>query len=151
MIRRQASILSRDGDLVRVHIHQTPGCQACAQGRGCGFGLVGRLSNRPDIEFQVRSGAIPTARPGLNGTATLRASRLVQLTLLAYGLPLTGLLTGALAGTWLLGPSWQPLLALAGVGCAVLAGRKILRNRFPDTEDFLSLDFEHADNATDSG
>ena len=100
MIEEQATVIAVSDELAEVATTRHSACGSCAASSGCGTSfpqrrLTFRLHNRID----ARVG--DTVIVGLNEGALQRSS------LLLYGLPLVGLLAGAIAGE-------QVAAALAG-------------------------------------
>lgn len=91
MIEERAIVTSVDGEQVFIQALNMGNCQRCAEGRGCGGGLLGRLARH-------RQYSIPAATQvkglqtgdavvvGIGGDALLRASAIVYL------LPLVGMI-----------------------------------------------------------
>ena len=55
MIRESATVLRVQGSMVWVSCRNQTGCQRCAEGRGCGGGLLGRLLGDRLREIRVVS------------------------------------------------------------------------------------------------
>lgn len=108
-----------------VSVDRAFGCARCAAGRGCGAGLLAVQSRLID----VRLVAGLALRPGDEVRLALAPSSLLRAALLAYGLPLAGLVT-ALGIAWYLKQSLadRPAVALAAVGlvAGLLVGRHFL-------------------------
>lgn len=121
-VRRGAS-----GTRVTVDVDTTAVCPRCAEGKGCGAGLFGGRRQRRRIEAAfaadtaVASGDL--VRLHLEPRSLLRAS------LIVYGWPLAGALSGAVAGyASAAGDTAAALLALLGLAAgAVLAQRRLAR------------------------
>ncbi|KPK59157.1 MAG: SoxR reducing system RseC family protein [Gammaproteobacteria bacterium] len=84
MITEPATVLRVDGDIVWVRCEAQQGCRRCAEGRGCGGGLLGKLLG--DRLRTVRAGrgdfrlaAGETVVIGLAETALVRASVVMYL------------------------------------------------------------------------
>lgn len=101
-------------------------CRACMEGRGCGAGVFAALSGRresvvcvPGDHAGLRAG--DSVVLGLDDRQFLRAAARL------YGLPLTGLVGGVLAGAMLAGAAedWAVLAgAIAGLGIAFYRQRR---------------------------
>lgn len=109
--------------VVLIAVEPVPACRRCMEGRGCGAGLM-FASGATEI-------AVP-APPGLElvpGDAVelrLPAEALLRVALLAYGLPLAGLLLAA-AGAALTGAG--DLMTVLAAGFGTLAGALAARRR----------------------
>ncbi|MCR9090826.1 SoxR reducing system RseC family protein [Algiphilus sp.] len=97
MIEERAIVTSVDGDQVFIQALNMGNCQRCAEGRGCGGGLLGRLARHRQYSIPatsqikgLQSGDAVVV--GIGGDALLRASAMVYL------LPLIGMIAlGAFA------------------------------------------------------
>lgn len=109
-----------------VQCESQAGCARCAAGEGCGAGLFARLLRGRLQELPVRLSASAAREPvpgewvliGLSTSAVQNASFLM------YGLPLVGLLVGAVSGSIALGSMGLVSLAL-GNDLAALLGAVI--------------------------
>lgn len=132
MIEEQAEVTAIDADGAWVACRAQAGCARCAEGRGCGGGLLGRwLGDRLHRVYVIHQGGLAVGDCvviGLDERAVLRAA------LLVYGVPLGALLAGAWLGHVLYA---SDLAALAGAALGLLVGfgwvrafsRKIRRHR----------------------
>ncbi len=101
-------------------------CARCVAGKGCGAGLVGGSSEPRRIDALISSGV--DVREGDEVRIELAADDLLHASLLAYGLPLVGALTGAgIAWTLGLGDLASAAVALGGIAVGLLFGRHRLR------------------------
>lgn len=118
------TVISAQGAFARIAVDGQPTCQACAQQAGCGLGPLLTMfgANR------ARVLDVPNSRPeplqaGDRVRVSLRGRRLAAFAALAYGMPLAGLLGGAvLATVWMpgAGDGVAVIGALAGAGAAGL-------------------------------
>jgi sigma-E factor negative regulatory protein RseC len=94
----ERAIVSRIGDgAVWVKPFGVESCPRCAEGRGCGGGVLGRLVGRARPEVQV-GGDIAGLRSGDNVIVGVEESALMQASLWVYLVPLVGMFTaGAFA------------------------------------------------------
>lgn len=126
MITERARVLRVSADTAWVQCESQSGCARCAAGEGCGGGLFARLLRGRLQELPV---ALPPALAGrlLDGEHVLigLSARAVQsASLLLYGLPLAGLLAGAVAGELLAGGDAAALAGtVAGMGAGLLLAR----------------------------
>ena len=107
-----------------VEVDASVSCARCAEGRGCGAGLLGRSSGSRRVDARIASGL--TVREGDEVRIELAPSNLLQAAMIVYGLPLAGAVLGAglayLAG---LGELYAAMAALGGI----LAGLMVARLR----------------------
>lgn len=102
-------------------------CKRCAEGRGCGGGLLGRLLG--DRLHRVRATSqVQNLAAGDRVELSLSELALVTGASQAYGLPLLGFIGLPLAAFWLFGISGDFLLlltGLAGLLLGVLLARRL--------------------------
>lgn len=91
MIEERAIVTNVDGEQVFIQALNMGNCQRCAEGRGCGGGLLGRLARHRQYSIPastqvkgLQSGDAVVV--GIGGDALLRASAIVYL------LPLVGMI-----------------------------------------------------------
>ncbi len=128
-----ATVLSIDEQGVTVSVDAALGCARCAAGKGCGAALLGGR-RRPRVLTLERPPGMDL-HEGDRVDLTLAPERLLQASLLAYGLPLAALVLLPLAAETLWGPYGDgelALLAAGGLVGAIVAGRRLLaRDRCP--------------------
>lgn len=128
LITERARVLRVADGVAWVQCESQAGCARCAAGEGCGAGLFSRLLRGRLQELPVRLPGNLEREPfsgewvliGLSTAAVQNAS------LLMYGLPLAGLLGGAVAGS--LGAG-NDLFALLGALAGMTAGFVLARWR----------------------
>ena len=97
MIEEKAIVSRLDGAEVWVRAFGPESCERCAEGRGCGGGVLGRLINRRRPEVRVR-GALDGLRNGDAVIVGVEESVVMQASLWVYMVPLAGMfLAGAFA------------------------------------------------------
>lgn len=101
------------------------GCVACAEGRGCGGGILGRLVESRREPLRLPRPDFPCA-PGQQLWLRLEGRTLRQIALWTWGAPALGLLMLALALDTLPTP-WNGVLALGIAAAAVLGPRRAAR------------------------
>ena len=107
-----------------IIVEGTPPCARCAEGRGCGAGIFTGRDGRQHVRLAVpRDVDIAVGDPV---TVSMSGRSLLTASILAYGVPLLGLLAGALSAA-LFSASEGVALVLAGAGLA--AGVAISRRR----------------------
>jgi sigma-E factor negative regulatory protein RseC len=118
MIEERA-IVSRVGDgAVWVKPFGVESCPRCAEGRGCGGGVLGRLVGRTRPEVQV-GGGISDLRSGETVIVGVEESALMQASLWVYLVPLVGMFT---AGAFAHGLLQAHDLLVAAFGLTGLVG-----------------------------
>lgn len=107
-------------------------CRACEEGRGCGAGVFAGLLSRSESSFEIpRTSGLNSGDRVVLG---LDERHLLSGAARLYGLPLAGLMTGALAGALAGGANSDPAVlagALAGLAAA-LWGRRRTREWTPE-------------------
>jgi sigma-E factor negative regulatory protein RseC len=122
--------VSSVGDGVATVVVDAPvACARCAAGKGCGAGLLAGEPKARQVEVRIPSGM--TLEYGDSVTLGIAPRYLLRAAMLAYGLPLIGLL--AFCGiAWTSGVVGNDLAAvpyaLAGLYAGILAGRRLLAN-----------------------
>lgn len=112
-----------------IAVDPVPACRRCMAGRGCGAGLM-YAPGTTEITVPAPSGL--SLAPGDIVELRLPAAALLRSAILAYGLPLAGLLLAA-AGAALAGASEPATVLAAGIGlvAGVLAARRRLSRICP--------------------
>ena len=123
MICQSGRVVRLDERAATVAVAPVTGCERCAEGRGCGLGLFSGLLGRRVLEITVPSR--PDLQVGQPVRLEINPSALVVASLLAYGIPLLGLLLGLASGVWL-GSELAGLGAgVVGAGVGFLFTRKL--------------------------
>ncbi|GBF30857.1 hypothetical protein MnTg04_00808 [bacterium MnTg04] len=113
MIRESGCVVRIAGPFAWVSCESRAGCERCAEGKGCGGGLLSRLLG--DRLFQLR---VPvSAGIGVGDQVQLGISEgaLLGAACLMYLLPLLALISGALIGDFLGGDGLALLLGSLGL------------------------------------
>lgn len=124
-----ARITAVHGDRVSLIVDAPLACARCAAGKGCGAGLLGRRAAAKAFELPRPAGLELCV--GDEVTLDIQPERLLQASIWAYGLPLAAMLLGPVVAHWLWGPlsdSQLALASLAGLGLAIVVGRRLLVN-----------------------
>ena len=126
MITERAIVRRADGTQVELELERDSSCGGCELRDGCGVGALGRLLGRRRKSLRVDT----TRRlaPGDRVLLALPERALVRLSLLLYGLPLVGLLGGALLPA-LLWPGAPDAVAVVGGAAGFCVGAKIASRR----------------------
>lgn len=107
-----------------VEVDASVTCARCAQGKGCGAGLLGANTGSRRVDALIGAGL--TVREGDEVRIELAPSDLLRASAIVYGLPLSGAILGAsLAYLSGLGEIYTALTALGGI----LAGLAVARVR----------------------
>jgi sigma-E factor negative regulatory protein RseC len=123
-VERIGVVVHVTADSISVRCDRTSGCALCARGFGCGGGLLGALAGGPPLLRVPRQ----NQRVGIGDRVrvALPAGRVGSLAAAAYGLPLAGLVLGALAATSLpalAGDAGTAVGGLAGLLCGGMFAR----------------------------
>ncbi|MCP1726671.1 sigma-E factor negative regulatory protein RseC [Natronospira proteinivora] len=126
MIREQGRIVRTQAGRAWIEARSRLDCPRCAEGRGCGGGLLGRW-------LGDRLNRVEAANPDNHPSGSwvelgLDERDLFIAALLVYLPPLFGLLLGATLAQVFLGlaEGWVVLLALLGLALGLLPGRALL-------------------------
>lgn len=126
----QGRIVSIDRDHNRnvvVEVEATVACRRCAEGKGCGAGLL----NGPPQDRQVSALLVDglVVGDGDRVSLDLAPRNLLQAAIIVYGYPLAAAILAALLALGLgLGDLAAAACALVGIGAGVLLARLRLRN-----------------------
>ena len=96
MIEEQARVVAIADDEAEVATMRHSACGGCEAKNGCGTSLLAAWVPRRQLTFRLRNGI--DARVGDTVIVGLNEGALQRSSLLLYGLPLIGLLAGAIAG-----------------------------------------------------
>jgi sigma-E factor negative regulatory protein RseC len=133
VIVERATVIEIDGDDALVRCHAQAGCQRCAQGRGCGGGIMAKwLGDRLQA---VRVGTDGLAlRPGDEVAIALEERGLVQASAAVYLVPLLAAMAGAAAAGLGTAGGDGPAVAgaIAGFCGGVAWSRRFARRRQDD-------------------
>ncbi len=101
-------------------------CARCAEGKGCGAGLLGRTSGSRRVDALVTSDL--KVQEGDEVRIELAPGNVLQASLIVYGLPLAGAVLGAaLAYFSALGELYAAMAALGGILAGIAVARRRLR------------------------
>lgn len=96
MIEEQARVVAVAGDMAEVATLRHSACGHCAAKNGCGTSLLAAWFPQRELTFRLRNPV--DARVGDTVVIGLNEDALQRSSLLLYGLPLIGLLGGAIVG-----------------------------------------------------
>lgn len=109
-----------------VQVDATISCARCAEGKGCGAGLLGGNAGPRRVDALVGSGL--TIDEGDEVRIELAPTNLLRASMIVYGLPLTGAVAGALISHLLgLGDLYAAITGLGGVIVGLYVARLRLR------------------------
>ncbi len=102
-LRVPATVMAVEGQRVRVLADPQGGCQACAEGRGCGGGVLGKLiaSRRRPLEVGITDFPV---REKQRVWLVMDAQLLSRLALWTWGMPVAALVIAAMVGEQLPAP-----------------------------------------------
>ena len=123
MITEPAIVRRAVGPRVELELQRDSSCGGCELRDGCGVGALGRLLGRRRKSLLVDTDR--SLRPGDRVLLGMPEAALVRLSLLVYGLPLAGLLGGALLPA-LLWPAAPDALAVACGAAGFAVGAKLV-------------------------
>jgi len=105
-----------------VEVDASINCARCAEGKGCGAGLLGRSSGSRRVEALIAVGL--AVGEGDEVRIELAPSNLLQASMIVYGLPLSGAVLGAaLAYFSGLGELHAAMAALGGIFAGLTVAR----------------------------
>lgn len=128
-------VVSASGTSVLVTSIDRAACARCANGQGCGGGVLGRLVRRSGpLQVLADNHCGQTLRTGDAVVIGLRDEALVGASLLVYLVPLLGMMAGAAMGHALnLGADW--VVACLGIGGLLLGFAVVaMRSRQPQVQ-----------------
>lgn len=127
MITERGRICQLEDGRAWIECQSSGGCERCARGQGCGGGVLGALLG--DRLHRVRASAAGhELRVGDQVEIGISETALVTGAVVVYGLPLAGLLGGAVGAGMLADFSSDGLTlagALAGLALAVVTSRRL--------------------------
>ncbi len=126
-LRVPATVIAVEGRRVRVIADPQAGCQACAEGRGCGGGVLGKLvaTRRRPLEVPATTFSV---QPKQRVWLVMDAQLLGRLALWTWGVPVVALVIAAVVGEQLPSPVGWLLAAaifMAGLVAPRLASRQL--------------------------
>lgn len=109
-----------------VEVDASINCARCAEGKGCGAGLLGRTSGSRRVDALITSGL--KVREGDEVRIELAPGNLLQASMIVYGLPLAGAVLGAGVAYFSgLGELYAAMAALGGILAGLMVARLRLR------------------------
>ena len=109
-----------------VEVDASVTCKRCAEGKGCGAGLLGAKTGQRRVDAIVDGGLVVSE--GDEVRIELSPSNLLQASTIVYGLPLTGAIAGAAVSYFIgLGELFGAATAFGGLVIGIVAARRRLR------------------------
>jgi sigma-E factor negative regulatory protein RseC len=128
MLTETGRVVGLESDALWVETIRRSTCGTCAAQKGCGHGLLNRISDGKRGYIRVMPGEYPVEHYKINDQVQISIPEEVILrgSFIAYGLPLVGMLAGAMAAVnWLQGN--QDLLAVGGAVVGLVVGYAMVR------------------------
>lgn len=129
MIDAPGTIISLDGEYALVNIDET-GCGRCHEEGGCGGNNIGKMFCGAPRTFRVLNPGHSAI--GDRVTVVIAEGAVRRSAVLAYGLPLVALFSGALLGSVLAGETGAIVGSISGLSCAWLGLRYAQLRGSPD-------------------
>jgi len=129
MEKAVGQILSLADSTATVSVDIGTACARCRAGKGCGAALLQDPDRRVNIDVELPADA--GFRVGDRISLTISPIYLLRAAILAYGVPLAGILAAlATASVFggISGDGQAVLYALGGLAAGLLASRRLLRN-----------------------
>lgn len=128
LITERARVLRVADGVAWVQCESQSGCARCAAGEGCGGGLFAKLlrGRLEELPVTLPADRVRDPLPGDWLLIGLSTSAVQSASLLMYGLPLAGLLAGAMGSAFMLA---NDLVALAGALLGLSAGLWLARRQ----------------------
>lgn len=99
MIEEQGVVVALHEDRAEVRIQRRGGCDGCGASAGCGTALIDRFFGRRSVSLRVRN--LVGAQVGDRVVIGVSEGGLLRAALVAYLVPILGLVAGAILGQWL--------------------------------------------------
>ena len=133
MIREPATVVSVSGSEIWVSCDAQQACPRCAEGRGCGGGLLGGLL-RDRLRLVRAIGDAGNLASGDRVVIGLAETVLLKAAATMYLLPLAGVVIGALIGSQFAGAGEAGTIigAVAGLATALVFVRRYGEGRVTD-------------------
>lgn len=111
-----------------VEVDASVSCARCAEGKGCGAGLLGRTPGSRRVDALIAGGL--TVGEGDEVRIELASSNLLRASMIVYGLPLSGAVLGAALAHFV---GLAELYAAMSAAGGMLAGLMLARLRLRKT------------------
>lgn len=129
MLKQSARVIEIRPDAVRVCTRAATHCTRCAQGKGCGGGLIGALIARGDTSMLAAHTNPANTQVGDQVTVQLPERALLEAAALAYLLPLCTMLLALALAVWsgVTSDALSAAVALSGLLLGAYLARQIVR------------------------
>ena len=123
-----ARVIALEADALWVETVRRSTCGGCAARKGCGHALLDRTLGVQRGRIRALPGQLDSSQYRIGDQVLLDIAdhSILRGSLVAYGLPLLGMVSGALAAVQLL-PGNGDLLAVLGAAAGLLAGYALVR------------------------
>ncbi|MCH7881112.1 MAG: SoxR reducing system RseC family protein [Proteobacteria bacterium] len=130
MIRETATVTRLEGSQAVIDIQRQSVCDHCELNNGCGTGAIGRLLGHRSKSFKITNEK--DLKPGDQVILGIQEKAYLNASLVIYGLPLMGLISGGLLSQWVFGESDVKAFVGAAVGMTLclIASNLIGKYRF---------------------
>ena len=130
MIKEKAIVTRREGNQVVIEMQRQSVCGHCELNNGCGTGAIGRLLGHRNKPLKITSKM--DLKPGDQVILGIQDRAYLNASLIIYGLPLLGLISGGLLSQWIFGESDFNAFAGAAIGLTLclIFSNQISRYRF---------------------
>jgi sigma-E factor negative regulatory protein RseC len=121
-------VVAIEADAVWVETIRRSACGGCAAQKGCGQALLNRGSDKRSGRIRVLPGALPASQLSIDDEVVIDIAddTILRGSLVAYGIPLSAMVTGAIAAVqWL--PGNQDMVAVFGACAGLLLGFALVR------------------------
>ena len=129
MIDASGTVTAHDGNYVVVQMDET-GCGRCQEEGGCGGNNIGQILCSSPRTFRIFNPG--QAQIGDHIKVVIAEGSIRRSALLAYGVPLLALFSGALGGSSLAGEIGAIVGAISGLFCAWITLRYAKKKSQPD-------------------
>lgn len=128
MMLESGRVVAVEADGLWVETIRQSTCGSCAAQKGCGHGILNRISDGKRGYVRVLSGSVDCSECVVDDQVSFSIPEevIVRGSLIVYMLPLSCMLAGAAAAAFYL-PGSEDLVALAGAIVGVLAGVAAVR------------------------
>lgn len=130
MIRETAIVTRLEGSQAVIDIQRQSVCGHCELNNGCGTGAIGRLLGHRSKSLKITNDK--GLKPGDQVILGMQERAYLNASLVIYGLPLMGLISGGLLSQWVFGESDVNAFigASAGMTLCLIFSNLIAKYRF---------------------
>ena len=117
MIKETATVSRLEGNRAVIEMQRQGVCGHCELSSGCGTGAIGRLLGHRNKLLKITNEQ--DLKPGDQIILGIQDGAYLKASLVIYGLPLTGLISGGLISQWFFGESDLKALVGAAIGMSL--------------------------------